>query len=557
MSEEEITLILISEDEWNLLRNRTQPALRYQKELDVLSDTFFSDPDAWTRILERVLKLEPKSVGVSFFMSDGPVTNFKHPTLNDPRVFWPGRVSEDLKILRPRMFAVSETNFGILDLKLDSDGILRRAVKPTVSHLSLGALIAESATGRSLPDENHLINFRGPSGSFLTFSLSELLYGNLPEPAVHGRVVLIGAKAAPTHMVVTPQGPMPKVEALANIVSNLMYQQKIVNLPFFLSVAILAALLLVSILIVTRYSQTVALVMLILIWITYAAFSAWTFDSLNTWIPLVAPSIQLLITFIVFISFQLLLNEQETWRLQQEKRYLKEVEEVKTNFLSLVSHDLKTPLAKIQAVADRLLAGSAPNQVQEDAKIVRRSTQELNRYIQSLLQVTRVESTHFEVRKTPADINELIQKVVEDLRPLANEKSIRIRESLEPLFSVELDTTLIYEVLLNLLENAIKYTPTGGSVEVQSQEVENEVLVTVSDTGEGIPPEEQGRVWDKFYRGRKHDTTTKGSGLGLYLSKFFIQLHGGRVFLSSTPGHGTKIGFALPITGEGEPEERS
>jgi two-component system phosphate regulon sensor histidine kinase PhoR len=548
INQEDITLILIGEDEWNLLKNRNQATLRPQKELDTLNDSFFSDPEAWSKVLERILRFEPAVVGITFFIGEGPVTSQPHPILNDPRVLWSGRVNDESRLQRPRMYAVQEKNFGILDLKIDSDGFFRRHIKPNNQHPSLPTLISNTFLNRQADESNLLVNFRGPAGSFLSFSLSELLYGTLPEPAIHGRVILIGARGSSNHAVLTPYGPMTKVEAIANTTANMIYNQHIKTLPIIVYIAILFALVVLSILIITRYSQTVALAMFILLWISYASTSAWAFDSLNIWIPLVAPSVQLLITFIVFISFQLLLNEQETWRLQQEKRYLKEIEELKSNFLSLVSHDLKTPIAKIQAVADRLLTTESKPEIVEDAKIVKRSSQELFRYIQSLLQVTRVESTHFEIRKSPVDVNELIQKAVEDLKPIAKEKQISLTENLEPLFSVEIDKTLIYEVILNLVENAIKYSPNKGSVTISSKEINDEVIVLIKDTGEGVPVDEQSRVWDKFYRGRKHDTTTKGSGLGLYLSKYFIQLHGGRVFLNSEPGNGTEVGFALPLS---------
>jgi signal transduction histidine kinase len=548
INQEDITLILIGEDEWNLLKNRNQATLRPQKELDSLTDSFFSDPEAWTKVLEKILKLDPAVVGLTFFIGEGPVTSQPHPILNDKRVLWAGRLNDESRVQRPRMYAVQEKNFGVLDLKLDSDGFFRRHIKPNITSPSLPSLIAESFLGHEREESNLLINYRGPAGSFLSFSLSELLYGTLPEPAIHGRIVLIGAKGSSNHAVLTPYGPMSKVEAIANITANMIYGQQIKSLPIIIYISILLALLALSILIISNYSQTVALTMFLLLWITYAAASTWAFDSLNVWLPLVAPSVQLLITYIVFISFQLLLNEKETWRLQQEKRYLKEIEELKTNFLSLVSHDLKTPIAKIQAVADRLLSTENKPEIIEDAKIVSRSSQELFRYIQSLLQVTRVESTHFEIRKTPVDINELIMKVIDDLKPIAKEKSIEMNETLEPLFSVEVDKTLIYEVILNLVENAIKYTPTGGKVLINSKEINDEVIVSVKDSGEGVPVDEQSRVWDKFYRGRKHDSTTKGSGLGLYLSKYFIQLHGGRVFLNSNPGEGAEVGFAIPLS---------
>src|SRR5205085_8257321 len=121
-------------------------------------------------------------------------------------------------------------------------------------------------------------------------------------------------------------------------------------------------------------------------------------------------------------------------QLQQAKRYLEEIEEIKNNFLSLISHDLKTPIAKIQAVADRLLSTLHDEKLSQDLKTVKSSSQDLHRYIQSILQVIRVESTDFQARKAPSDINEIVSKAVDDLMPLAKEKNLTLTHNLEPMF---------------------------------------------------------------------------------------------------------------------------
>ena len=118
------------------------------------------------------------------------------------------------------------------------------------------------------------------------------------------------------------------------------------------------------------------------------------------------------------------------------------------------------------------------------------------------------------------------------------------------MFSIEADTTLIQEVIHNLIENAIKYTPAGGRVTVTSQEKDDNVIVMVEDTGPGIHPEDQKEIWGKFTRGKNQSMEIKGTGLGLYLVKYFVELHSGKTFLESTPDVGTKIGFSIPIADE-------
>ena len=110
-----------------------------------------------------------------------------------------------------------------------------------------------------------------------------------------------------------------------------------------------------------------------------------------------------------------------------------------------------------------------------------------------------------------------------------------------------MDRILIHEVILNLIENAIKYTPQGGHIKVSSTEIDEQVVVVVEDSGDGIDKSEIVKVFDKFHRGKDHSMKTKGSGLGLYLVKYFIELHGGEVFLESERGKGTTVGFTLPI----------
>ncbi|MCB0385209.1 MAG: ATP-binding protein, partial [Bdellovibrionales bacterium] len=117
----------------------------------------------------------------------------------------------------------------------------------------------------------------------------------------------------------------------------------------------------------------------------------------------------------------------------------------------------------------------------------------------------------------------------------------------EPMFLIEMDSILIREVILNLIENAIKYTPDGGTVLILSREEDDMVRVVVQDTGVGIAPEEQARVFDKFVRGQQHSLITKGTGLGLYLVKYFIELHGGQVKMESEMGKGTRFEFSLPV----------
>jgi signal transduction histidine kinase len=141
----------------------------------------------------------------------------------------------------------------------------------------------------------------------------------------------------------------------------------------------------------------------------------------------------------------------------------------------------------------------------------------------------------------------VVEKVIAQLQPLSSDKRQEIHADLEPMFSLEMDAVLIQEVILNLIENAVKYTPNDGHIEIKTQEVEDKVIFTVKDSGPGIPPADRKHLFEKFFRGQAQKSQIKGTGLGLYLVKYFIELHGGEVFLESEVGKGTRVGFTLPL----------
>jgi signal transduction histidine kinase len=369
-----------------------------------------------------------------------------------------------------------------------------------------------------------------------------------PENAFKNKIILIGAETNSGPQYLTPVGPLSRTETLAHITDDLLGNKWIIQWNFGLYALLMAALTLIAVFLITQYPQSVALVFMLWLGLSIAALSAWVFDTFYIWLPAYSPSILLLATWVIFIGYQANRIERLNFRLQQEQKYLQELEQLKNNFVSLISHDLKTPIAKIQAIVDRLLTQHESPELQEDLRSLRASGDELNRYVQSVLKVLRVESRDFKVHKEVADINEVIEEAIHQLRPLAAEKNIRIQTELEPMFSAEFDTTLIKEVVVNLIDNAIKYTPRNGQIEIFSSETDDSIFVKVKDNGEGIRPEDLDTVWGKFTRGKDQDMKSKGSGLGLYLVKYFIELHGGKVTLESKVGSGSTVSFTLPLS---------
>ncbi len=231
----------------------------------------------------------------------------------------------------------------------------------------------------------------------------------------------------------------------------------------------------------------------------------------------------------------------------------KEISQMKNDFVGHVSHELKTPLASITAYSEMLVDGEADDEGtrKEFYSIIQNQAQRLNRLIEDILNISRIESGLIKVNRERASLTILIQDQMRMIRGYAEEKQITVAGS-DPIVydQVCVDKDMISQVIINLLSNAIKYTPVGGRVTVGT-EVDGAagvVRVTVTDTGVGIPEEEVGRVFDKFYRVAANNKQAKGTGLGLNLVKQIVEkVHGGRVFVASQVGVGSTFGFELPL----------
>ena len=231
----------------------------------------------------------------------------------------------------------------------------------------------------------------------------------------------------------------------------------------------------------------------------------------------------------------------------------KEISQMKNDFVSHVSHELKTPLASITAYSEMLVDGEADDEEtrKEFYAIIQSQAQRLNRLIEDILNISRIESGLVKVNKEQASLTILIEEQMQMIRSYAEEKQIAI-VSPHPIVydQVYVDKDMMSQVIINLLSNAIKYTPAGGSVSVEMHVDETAGLarVTVTDTGVGIPEEEIGRLFGKFYRVSANNKQAKGTGLGLNLVKQIVEkVHGGRVFVTSTVGVGSTFGFELPL----------
>lgn len=230
------------------------------------------------------------------------------------------------------------------------------------------------------------------------------------------------------------------------------------------------------------------------------------------------------------------------------------IDEMKSDFISLVSHELRTPLTSILGFSSYMLTGKM-GQVADNQKTalesIHRQAKRLSAIISDFLDVSRIESGKIEMKKEPIQVLQIAGRVMEDLRPQANEKSIRVEarsESNEPMIALG-DEQRVAQVLTNLVGNALKFTEREGAIDVVLSRQNGSVLCRVKDTGCGIPPDELDRVFDRFYQVEKVVTRKSGgTGLGLAIVKNIVEAHGGQIWIESELGQGTQVSFTLPAS---------
>jgi PAS domain S-box-containing protein len=226
----------------------------------------------------------------------------------------------------------------------------------------------------------------------------------------------------------------------------------------------------------------------------------------------------------------------------------REAEEIKTTFISVISHELKTPVALIKGYAGTLRRDDAAwdrSVVQDSLMVIEEEADRLTELIENLLDASRLQAGALKINLADVSLDSLVNRIVERFRTQTSKHVFVVDLGAE--FPVVLgDEDRLEQVFSNLLSNAIKYSPEGGEIRINGQARAEQVILCISDQGPGVAPEDIPHIFDRFYRSQQATRNTKGAGLGLYLARAVVEAHGGRIWVDPKPGVGARICFSLP-----------
>ncbi len=375
----------------------------------------------------------------------------------------------------------------------------------------------------------------------------------IPSGFFKDKYVLIGPKYAANSadFVKTPfrkEGTKSAKMSLHAVIMEALAQSKtIYQVPDFVSdiFSILIAIFLSYIISKVRPTKGLFITIMIMLGAfvgTYLLFSVG-----GIWLKISHIILGIFVVYYIWVPFRAIGEYQTRYAIEEEAKLLKQVDNLKRNFISLMSHDLKTPVAKIAGIADILNVQYENTKEQKQLiENIINSTKELNKFITSILDLTKIESRELTLKMASKDVNTIIENVIEKLKFEANSSRIAFQTNLSPLYPITVDVELIIRVISNLVENAIKYSGEGSTIEISTWDDDTWVYIEIKDNGVGINPDDLEHVFDKFYR-VKNDSShkIKGSGLGLYLVKYFVELHQGKIGVESQLGIGTTFTVKL------------
>lgn len=243
--------------------------------------------------------------------------------------------------------------------------------------------------------------------------------------------------------------------------------------------------------------------------------------------------------------------QDRTNTLQVAVEQLQELDRLKSAFVTIVSHELRTPLTSIKGLVENMLqelTGPLNDKQTHYLSRILLNAERLTRILNEVLDLSKIEAGKMEILRRSMSLHEIFADLLEGFQPLAQLKSISMEVTpTEGMPTVHADRDKLYEVLANLLDNAIKFTPTGGRVQIGAQILDSRYIkVGVSDTGCGISEEHLLKIFDKFYRVQSSSEHVAGAGLGLAITRGLVELHGGTIAVESASGKGSHFYFTLP-----------
>lgn len=473
----------------------------------------------------------------------------------------------DLKLREPLNIKLSSLPIAADNKSFGKDGVTRRLMYQYQDQAMTQPLIAahfnpeiqnpEKIRGGFFYLDSYqvYINYK-PSNYFQKYSFEDVYDGKIPQNALDGKVVIFGTdlERTPKDYVTTPFSrqinAMTNVELQANQIQTLIDNNAPKKVHKYIDLFITILISILTVYVTLSLTPAKGLLILVSTLVGSAVVGTLFFAYAGLWFDLAHPFLAIFLCYYFFIPYRLIRENRKSWEYYQKHKLLSEVEQLKTNFISMMSHDLKTPIARITGMTEVIYKDPvqlSPHQ-REALDTIRHSSDDLLKFINAILQYGSIESQGVQLHKQSKDINSLVADVVKKHQFLANVKKIKIIQELEPMFPTSVDPELMKQVFSNLLENAIKYSPEESTVHIRTREENDSLIIEFQDQGMGIPQEDLPNIFMKFFRTHNAKTTTiKGSGLGLYLAQYFVELHKGKITVDSSQDKGSKFTVELPL----------
>jgi signal transduction histidine kinase len=242
----------------------------------------------------------------------------------------------------------------------------------------------------------------------------------------------------------------------------------------------------------------------------------------------------------------------ESFNLMSKR--VQQTEESQKDFLANVSHELKTPLTSIQGFSQSILDGAAstPQELMQAASVIYDESSRMHRLVIDLLTLSRLEEGTAGMHYGPVNLSMILDQLDEKMHPQIHAAELKIKKNITPDLIVMGDGDRLAQVFTNLVDNAIKFTPSGGTISISLKADQSFVLASVSDTGVGIPDMEESRIFERFYQVDKsrRGGSSRGIGLGLAIARQIILTHNGEIWAVSQPGKGSTFFIRLPVCAE-------